>query len=427
MLLMDELPAIIHRLSLRLWVPEYKAREDQELGLTDTSNQEPVVNPFASLPPDPVDSSGNPLNPSEIASLSLESGIETQSLFSRKNLIRLATLTDSNRTLSLFTPTIRDVFFRAWAGPTERGEVTGLQAPAMTPALSRSQSYTGSASSIYTFSDTASHGRPALHSFGSASYGLSMGSSKHVKVHGARKRKNRVVNLRQKPSGEPELFSEEGSTITDSESVVESTSSAPPAFAGPVTTPMEHKEHELEPTTPPVSPNARMRSGKSVDGSPLVAFDLGQQEQKWSPRRRHRENFEETERTRQTPLEIRTPNSTLRARRTPSIHGKVDPDATPHTSMYLPERNAKSHAQHLGTTTANVPGKSTSGPSSITSSRPPLPNFLQFITDPTNGGTIMEQAWMVKMAGEIAKRYEADRRKGSFGPTDVDAPPAYAR
>ena len=79
-LLMDELPAIIHRLSLRLWVPEYRAREDQELVQTDApAKEEQVVDPLAGAPQDPVDSAGNALNSSEINTLALDSGLETHS------------------------------------------------------------------------------------------------------------------------------------------------------------------------------------------------------------------------------------------------------------------------------------------------------------------------------------------------------------
>ena len=63
--------------------------------------------------------------------------------------------------------------------------------------------------------------------------------------------------------------------------------------------------------------------------------------------------------------------------------------------------------------------------SSATPPSPPLPNFLQFITDPANGGSVVEQAWMIKMAGEIARRYQQEREKGGLG-ADGDAPPAYA-
>ena len=126
-LLMDEVPVIIHRLSQRLWVPEFRAKEDQELAgkVECQSPMEKPVDPLASPPQDPVDGSGNTLDADQIASLSLESGSETHALFSQKNLLRLEALTDSHRTLSLFTPGIRDAVFRAWAGPTERGERHG--------------------------------------------------------------------------------------------------------------------------------------------------------------------------------------------------------------------------------------------------------------------------------------------------------------
>lgn len=264
-LLMDELPAIIHRLSLRLWVPEYRAREERESAEAGaTSQDEAIVDPFASPPQDPVDSHGHKLNPSEIASLSIETGIETQSLFSQKNLLRLATLTDSHRTLSLFTPSIRDVVFRAWAGPTERGEVGGgLRSPIFTPALSRSHSYSGSTSTTYTF-DGISQGRPALQSYGSHSYGLSMGAGRHAKGHGARQRKKRVVNMRKKPDSlGHDSISEDGSTFADSASVTESTDSSPSIFSAPLPSSSQQlRDEDCEPVTPPRSPYATIRQGK---------------------------------------------------------------------------------------------------------------------------------------------------------------------
>ena len=67
-LLMDELPAIIHRLSLRLWVPEYRAKEDAELAQNaQHPSEEQPVDPLASPPQDPVDLSGNTIDPSHIS------------------------------------------------------------------------------------------------------------------------------------------------------------------------------------------------------------------------------------------------------------------------------------------------------------------------------------------------------------------------
>lgn len=209
-LFMDELPAIIHRMSLRLWVPEHKAQEERALRAEENIQDEPAVDPLASTPQDPVDSTGATLSPQEVAALSLDSHMENHSLFSRKNLLRLATLTDSHRTLSLFTPNIRDAVFRAWTGPLERGEVPGSHSKTTTPALSRSQSYAGSIRTAYTF-DTSSQIRPALHSHQSSFSAASLGGNR-LKPHGNRKRKKRVVNLRKSATtGEVESVIEDGS------------------------------------------------------------------------------------------------------------------------------------------------------------------------------------------------------------------------
>ena len=424
---MDELPAIIHRLSLRLWVPEHGAREQQDPVGLGASQEDPAIDPLASPPQDAVDSSGNPLNAAEIASLSLDSGSET--LFSRKNLLRLATLTDSHRTLSLFTPPIRDVVFRAWAGPTERGEFTGLHTPGMTPALSRSQSYSGSASTTYTFGDGGAHTRPSLQSYGSNMSGLSMGVGRHSKAHGARKRKKRVVNLRQKPSAEgTELVSEDGSTITDSASVTESTSSAPSIFSPARPDSSGGRLTDGEPITPPLSPSATVRTGKAVDRRGLQVFDIPSENPDPRPTSQFAAFDHDRDEKRHLPSSSRNPESTLRPRNRVLEQSVEDLDATPRASMYLPECKATASSEANAASAALGPEKRDSDAvtASTSVSRPPIPNFLQFINDPANGGSIAEQAWMMKMAGEIAKRYEEEREKGRFG-VNRDAPPAYAR
>ncbi|KAL9104595.1 MAG: hypothetical protein Q9163_000460 [Psora crenata] len=200
-LLMEELPLIIHRLSLRLFNKDYGDEEDKTLGKGAHARdiKDKAVDPLASPPQDPVDVSGNVLDASEIASLSLDPGSEMHTLFSRKNLLRLGALTDSHRTLSLSTPSISDAVFRAWAGPTERGDVRASSGKA-TPSLSRPQSYTGNMCTKYVFSDFAdgSHSvRPTLSRFASAASGLSAGPSRQTKPYG-RKKKHRVINLRRK-------------------------------------------------------------------------------------------------------------------------------------------------------------------------------------------------------------------------------------
>lgn len=426
-LLMDELPAIIHRLSLRLWVPDIGAREQEMPASQGTSAEEPAIDPLASPPQDAVDSSGNPLNPAEIASLSLDSGSET--LFSRKNLLRLATLTDSHRTLSLFTPPIRDVVFRAWAGPTERGEFTGLHTPGMSPVLSRSQSNLGSMSTTYTFSDGNAHARPTLQSAGSSMTGLNMGVGRHSKLYGGRKRKKRVVNLRQKPNAEgTELFSEDGSTITDSASVTGSTSSAPSVFSPVRPTSSGSRLTDAEPVTPPMSPNATVRIGKTADRRPLQPLHPSSEEPDLQSSSQFVSFDHDRDEDRHVLLRPRNPESTLRPRNWRLENSVEDLDATPRASMYLPERSATFPSQSstvsgaIGSEKPQIDDPT----ASASASRSPIPNFLQFINDPANGGSIAEQAWMMKMAGEIAKRYEEERERGQFG-VNRDAPPAYAR
>lgn len=430
-LLMDELPAIIHRLSLRLWVPEHACREEREIA----TQEEPGINPFAASPPqDAVDSSGNPLNAAEIASLSLDSGIDAHALFSRKNLLRLATLSDSHRTLSLFTPqSIPEVVYRAWAGPTERGELTGLHTPAMTPALSRNQSYSGSMSTTYTFSESGLSSRPTLQSSASSTYGLSMGAGRNAKLHGARKRKKRVVNLRRKPeTGESELFSEDGSTITDSASVTGSTSSAPSVFSPARPTSSGSRMTDTEPVTPPMSPNATIRTGKGVDRRPFDSSDMPfEHPDPCSPAPFGTSTPERENDARRVSSVSKSHESTLRPRPRYRLSQRQpeDLEATPRASMILPERSITAVAQNSAEPAAIDPEKSGHDPSVASSSRsrPPLPNFLSFVNDPANAASTAEQAWMKKMADELARRYEEEREKGSFVVADRDAPPAYAQ
>ena len=424
-LLMDELPAIIHRLSLRLWVPEYRAMDESETGQAGSIPQdESVIDPFASPPQDPVDPHGHKLSPSEIASLSIETGIETKSLFSQKNLLRLATLTDSNRTLSLFTPSIQEVVYRAWAGPTERGEVGGLRSPAITPALSRSHSYSGSTSTTYNV-DSTSLGRPTLQSFASQAYGLPVGTSRHAKGQGSRQRKKRIVNLRKRPeSGRTESVGEDGSIYTDdSASVTESTGSAPSTFSAPLPLARGLRGDYAEPSTPPRSPHSTIRQGKRTE-----------------IRSAGRNGTPPTNGGTKQPLislagvfETSTPNS--KAYDIPNVASKeyaresrsepqMDLDATPRASMILPEKPLAASVQPQSRVSSANKEKIGEAGTSSASHNTPLPNFLHFINDSANGGTIVEQAWMMKMAGEIARRYQEEREKGNRG-VDAESPPAY--
>lgn len=413
---MDDVPAIIHRLSLRLWVPEYGLREDDELaGRVGTPiPAEKVVDPLASPPQDPVDISGNALDADQIASLSLDSTSESRSLFSQKNLLRLAALTDSHRTLSLFTPGIRDAVFRAWAGPNERGEAQGTTTPAtpMAPGISRTHSYTGSTSTTYTFSDGLDSGvpttRPTLSSYGSAAAGLSLAAGRHGKPHTGRKRKHRVVNLRKRQPGSDDtasLSGESTTTATTSSAASEAAMSCAVADEG---------DDEL--ITPPRTPQHKVRFRKSQE-----SIDLGDT----PPRLR---NLTPRPPPRLEPLMSTSskPDTANPSQFQPPQQQPVGPPvrprlrSTPYLSSHdYPREKAQAQAQASTSTSTSCPTSQ------------PFASPLPYVETPS--GSILEQAWLLKMAGEIARRAQEEKsanggfwdQRGRDGDRDDTPPPAY--
>ncbi|ETN39151.1 uncharacterized protein HMPREF1541_05374 [Cyphellophora europaea CBS 101466] len=418
-LLMEELPAIIHRLSQSFWSPEQRTVDVSEQQSAETPRDGGVVDPLASPPQDPVDSKGNVLSAAEIASLSLDSSIETQSLFSQKNLIRLASLTDSHRTLSLFTPSIRDAVFRAWTGPLERGEMPAFQSRAATPALSRTHSHAGSLSAWTA--DTAMS-RPSLYSFPSTTTTHSLGGGRHGKT---RKRKKRVVNLRKQPeTGEMETVIEDGSTVTDSASVTESTSEGVSVFSAPQATTSSMFGHEHDLLSPAASPNLPRRSLNERRVVSMPGIEAGEP----SYMNSSSADFV-TSRGPELSIHHQASQETIRARRRLPIPLNTDIDKTPRASMCLPDDKAAapehSLSRHNALYDLAASQKTMSGPSQAQ-----LPNFLQFISDSSNSGSIAERAWMMNMASELAKRYEEERTKGTFGHSreaTSSPPPAYAQ
>ena len=399
-LLMDEVPVIIHRLSLRLWVPESREREDEGLAqsLQDSTTGEKPVDPLASPPQDPVDSFGNILDASQIASLSLESGPEMHALFSQKNLLRLSALTDSHRTLSLFTPGMRDVVFRAWAGPTERGEMHGSsgRATPITPVMARSQSYTGNSSTTYVFSEAGDArqypSRPGMPSFGSAASGLGLGSTKHGK---ARKRKHRVVNLRKKPTEGDDVESVSGESTT-----VSGTMSSAPSDSGARPVTPERRDGEL--VTPPRTPESSAAHKEPGDGTPLRFRDL-------TPRQPQEEEIlEKTPRPPQytVPFPASQPQSGSRTVKRPSLR----PSSSLQATRYPLEKRSR---------------RETSSSSSA-----PLKELSPAPIDESTSGDMMPQPWLTKIAGEIARKVQ-DQKAADSGFWDRNSeaqeepPPAY--
>ncbi|KAK0736961.1 hypothetical protein B0T21DRAFT_383045 [Apiosordaria backusii] len=349
-LMMDELPAIIHRLSLQIWCPDQIIKEDEEQSKETVDH---TVNPLSTPPLDAVDAEGHLLDSAAISELSLEAGTETQSLFSQKSLFKLASLTSTQETSSLFTSSIKEVMFRAWAGPSDRVDTASTPGPA-TPSLHRTTSYTNGTAHTYTFSDTASQdqgnlpSRPSMVSLNSATAGLSLGSGRHSKA--GRKKKTRVVNLRGKPTSE-------GGSEAGESSDAASTSTAP--TSEPI---MSHPILEVPEEDMPANSN-KVRFGGS------------------HPRRPSFRGDRETAKLSETPvpsIEINAPNTT---RNQPSRQSPVD---------------------------IKVPADWT---------RPRAPSEI-------SPSVILEQAWVMKMAGEIARRvYDEKNRNPQFWEERDDTPP----
>nr|KMM64068.1 hypothetical protein CPAG_00420 [Coccidioides posadasii RMSCC 3488] len=366
-LFMDELPAIIHRLSLRLWVPEYRGLDAEARESPAASASGPGEDPLLSPPKDPVDASGNLLSSADIASLSLDSGVEMHSLFSQKNLLRLAALTNSQRTLSLFTPSIREVVFRAWTGCADQGEgaASGVVSPG-SPVLSRTHSHISSPlSSLQDASSVLSlQNRSTTPGSSFSGYGLSLGAGRHSKTRPTRKRKKRVVDLRKhnKPADGESVSAESTFTESTAPSTVFSSS-------------VMREEANDDPVTPPMSPETTMRI----------------------PNRQHRfSTSEDKGKLRASVAQQLTytqpPHSTLhpqRANHCPMIPLSADGAKT--SSQQQPI----SHGAYLASRE-----KSHEASSAYES------NANRSITDAVPNSSILEQAWMMKMANEIARRIQ---------------------
>ncbi|KAL6711609.1 ERMES complex subunit [Coniothyrium glycines] len=412
-LFMEDLPAIIHRLSLRLLSPEFQELETEER-LEGTHDTAAAIDPLASPPQDAVDAFGNLLDESQISELSLDS-TEIHASFSQKNILRLAALSESQRTLSLFTPGIRDAVFRAWAGHPDKAD-SGAATPALTRgSLSRIQSTFGSMRSGTSSVASGSTGndthdsRPSLSSTHTMSAGLSLGANRS-RAGGMRKRKKRVVDLRKKTDGaETSGISTEAHTPSTSTYASETSS-------------VIHEEREAEEAlaTPPMSPARLGLKFESKHGS----LDVG----------------EPSRLSEGTPK----PSPVLDAAAVLSQPPRSKSRQRTDTSDDEPTQARKSSRR---------PPLSRTQLRQVQQSTSPLLRSLSFDKVPTlaaspdnvsSSGGILEQAWMHKMAQEIARKVQEEKDRGSptrsskrrekaGGPSggmwvsedDIEAPPAY--
>jgi distribution and morphology protein 34 len=393
-LFMEDLPAIIHRLSLRLWSPEFQELETEER-LEGNHDDTVPIDPLATPPQDAVDAFGNPLNESQINALQLDTSGEVHASFSQKNILRLAALSESQHTLSLFTPGIRDTVFRAWAGHPERAD--GAATPGLTRgSLSRIQSTFGSmksgASSIAsgsTGNDTQDT-RPSLSTNNSMSAGLSLGASRS-RTGQVRKRKKRVVDLRKRQDG-----------ATDSGVSTEDNTPLPSAYASE-TSSVIHEEPilEAELATPPRTP---VRPARHFDSK--HSLDVGAPSRLESP----------NDLLPAAPLQNDVPHRPKQQYLTPQ-----PPPSTEVADFAIQDTPTKSSRP----SSHKRPTLSRTSLHSAQQSTSPLLRSLSFdkisalssppaeeATSSSSGsGGILEQAWMMKMAQEIARKVQEEKDK----------------
>jgi distribution and morphology protein 34 len=331
---------------------------------------------------------------------------------------RLAALSESQRTLSLFTPGIRDAVFRAWAGPDR--DASGTATPALTRgSLSRIQSTFGSmrsgASSVASGStgQDTHDSRPTVSSTYSMPAGLSLGAGRS-RAGGMRKRKKRVVDLRKKTdSAESEIASGDAHIQMASTYVSETSS-------------VMHEEREAgEVTTPPQSPI----SGLRYEG-PHNSLEFGEPSRLVD----NNNNTASTETLLPAAPFLSDPPKSSRSK---SKQRAVYDDETikPRSSS---KRPPLSHNQIRQAQQSTSPLLRSLSFDKIAITSPPA-------TDAESSGGILEQAWMMKMAQEIARKVqqEKDREgssrdrsplsRGSKAPTggiwasedELEAPPAY--
>ncbi|KAK0969912.1 ERMES complex subunit [Friedmanniomyces endolithicus] len=392
---------------LRIFSTEYQSSAAQEPA-KDQNGQRAPIDPFASPAQQPTDSFGQPLESS--ATFSLDAPTETYASFSQKHLLRLAALTESQRTLSLFTPSMRDTVYRAWASAVDRNELSnGRNTPLHRPTLSRIQSTVGShsawsSSAPSQASETPSaNNRPGMTSFGSAPtvYSLASGAPRS---RAGRKRKNRVINLRKdKAEGD----------VSD----VASVSSGYPESADRSATGSAAPSLEAEANA---YPTAGLREGE-ISTPPR------------SPRKKV--GFQQTPETARLGPESASARRPVTPRNTAALQVEDD-DQTPRASMYLPkDRNQTPKAeprpsrQRL-TRMQTLPTRDK--PLELPRRASDLSiHSLGAASSGSEGssGGILEQAWMMRMANEIARKVAEEKGRRPTWRAGADEgevpPPAY--
>ncbi|KAF1816189.1 hypothetical protein P152DRAFT_113555 [Eremomyces bilateralis CBS 781.70] len=407
-LFMEDLPAIVHRLSLRLFSSEYSDMETEEVDGQRNDDSTIPVDPLASPPQDPTDAFGFPLDDDQF---SLDPSAELHASFSQKNLLRLAALTDSHRTLSLFTPSIRDTVFRAWAGPSDRADQFGQHPSFAAASLSRMNSALGIHSDVSTVSGSgesdASSSRPTLSSF-SSYYGSNGGRNR------ARPKKRRVVDLRRPKD----------------ESKVPDAAPLPDAVQPPARVPATIQEREVDlpsPTTTPTTyPRLTGQQPSQTTSSAISSINLTSSTAE-SP-----SSSKSSAESAPPPYHLHESLPTRVGKEKPNDLTRHNLNSIPMFRNYSFEKPGSPLSAH-GRTSSFTNLYCHHHPQQYWASGHAGTSYFE------STGSILEQAWMRKMATEIASRVAGEKAareklggvvKGivsspGAAPPLADAPPAY--
>jgi distribution and morphology protein 34 len=228
----------------------------------------------------------------------------------------------------------------------------------------------------------------------SATTGLGLGSGKHARSH-QRKKKNRVVNLR-KPKTTDDIISESGDSETYSDF----------ATSEPIIDTTDAEEPEDQMIYPPHSPSHKVRFG---------AVDLGE------PSRKAR-------------LSNVAPRPVLNmSSQAMPEEFIMEPITTPASSV--PIHNREHRPSYTRSSFAPYPVEKKLQNAAATASNTCAP--LSYTPAPvisensSTAGGILEQAWILKMAGEIARHAQDEKAaNGGFWSSSNDEredspPPAY--
>lgn len=423
-LFMDDLPAIIHRLSLRLFVPEFQELETETEERLDGSNDTAApIDPLLTPPQDAIDSFGNPIDVSQISAISPDPASEMHASFSRSNILRLAALSESQRTLSLFTPGIKDVVFRAWANSAEQPN-SGTTTPALTQSsLSRIQSTFGSqrshASSVVSGStgQESYSSRPTVVSNYSAPAGLSLGANRGTRGQ-MRKRKKRVVDLRKNKEGADSGVSTEATTPLPSTSVSETASVSIP---------------DEDPVTPQQSPSKTPFRMEALQGNMDVGESSRLAEQTASVEgllpaapllseapKLSRSNQKSSTATTSVPIHLQAAPEQQEEKRRPS---STRPPLS--SNRLRPTQQATSPLLRSLSfdKVSSLSAQTQQGKSKARSPASPAHHYAE--SSSSSSGGILEQAWMMKMANEIARKVQEEKgrsvSRGRRSGSDDDA------